>query len=79
MKRFVAPMLVKGKRVTGLYSRLIGAYNDYHFRAKLRANLRQRNAILIHQMGKVGSSSLILTLEALRVEPTYLPHTFLES
>ncbi len=41
-----------------LYYSLKEKYHEYRFRNHLKQQLRQPEAIIVHQMGKVGSTSI---------------------
>ena len=43
----------------GFYYSLKEKYHEYRFRNHLKQQLRQPEAIIVHQMGKVGSTSIL--------------------
>lgn len=62
------------------YSYLKSKYRDASFRSNLKTDmLRSKEIILVHQMGKVGSSSIVKSLGAMQLDiPIYHTH-FLNS
>jgi hypothetical protein len=66
-------MLTFSHRLTDQLRQL---YTDYRVRADVQDNLRKSEIILVHQMGKVGSTSIVQSLEALDLEaPIYHTHS----
>lgn len=58
-----------------VYDYLRRARASYRFQAELKTKLRKPKAILIDQMGKVGSSAIVASLEALKLDtPIYHTH-----
>ncbi|MBW4574477.1 MAG: putative capsular polysaccharide synthesis family protein [Aphanothece sp. CMT-3BRIN-NPC111] len=77
MTNFKIDLLTQGKKLTKyFYNFLRKAKTSYDFHAGLRKKLRKNEAILVHQMGKVGSSTIVASLEALNLNtPIYHTHT----
>jgi hypothetical protein len=51
-------------------------YSNYRLHADLQANLQKQEIIIVHQMGKVGSTSVVESLEASELAiPVYHSHS----
>jgi hypothetical protein len=55
---------------------LRSVYSNYQLHADIRTNLNKQHLIIVHQMGKVGSTSIVESLEAMSLGmPIYHTHS----